>query len=299
MASVPTKIYLILSVSVCLWVVASKTALACPNVSGFVDFNCDGKIQIGFAGDSFVVGEGDPQGGGYVGRLAGGLSGVRVVGLGRDGFTSRRYFQKLKRELNRRGQSRTLRRLLSADLIVLDLGRNDFFDEADPELTIRYLTRLARLIRREVKKRYDYRPFIALLEAPPTRRSSQNFFIRDLGREITKLPDGIFDTYLELGQFPTSLISGDGIHPRPQGYRYLTDVLEQSFRGFLQRSFKARRPDRDRDGVFDLFERRRFGTSPRRRDTDQDGVSDFREIFGKRRNGSTNNQGGTLCECLD
>jgi hypothetical protein len=73
---------------------------------------------------------------------------------------------------------------------------------------------------------------------------------------------------------PYQYCGSDRIHPTSKGYEKLAQVLVKYVAVSYPVHVKALRKDRDEDGLYDIFERSRFGTDPHNTDTDGDGVSD-------------------------
>ena len=104
---------------------------ACPLVDGlYADWNCDQQFKITFTGDSIVQGVGDERNvnnGGYVLRLRRRL-GQNVVGFGIPGIHTDGLLRALQREFES-GNRDVIRKFKNADVIVIDVGRNDYWDE--------------------------------------------------------------------------------------------------------------------------------------------------------------------------
>jgi hypothetical protein len=56
-------------------------------------------------------------------------------------------------------------------------------------------------------------------------------------------------------------------------------IAAEYLKGPATLDMRRRRPDTDRDGVYDLIELRRLGTDPFVSDTDEDGLTDGQEMF--------------------
>ena len=85
--------------------------------------------------------------------------------------------------------------------------------------------------------------------------------------------------YLRFDTLNPALLSSDGLHPTSAGYDVLGDIARQYIIGDAQTRSEISRPDVDEDGIYDLFERKKFKTSPKIADTDADGLEDGAEVF--------------------
>ena len=86
----------------CCAVPMPDTALACPRIGPFIDYNCDTKSKIVFTGDSIVYGRGDidhHNHGGFVARLGERHPEASMVNIGVPGITSRRLLSGFKKNL--------------------------------------------------------------------------------------------------------------------------------------------------------------------------------------------------------
>ena len=116
-------------------------ALACPNVADLPDINCDGKAVIVVIGDSLVAGIGDTVNngsGGYVLRAQEKYPLASFYSYGVPGLRTTPLISRIKKAFANSTSSELAQNLLTADLVVLDLGRNDRWDFGLPEATLRY-----------------------------------------------------------------------------------------------------------------------------------------------------------------
>ena len=247
-------------------------------IDRLVDFNCDSQLKIAITGDSIVKGVGDDQRhtGGYVKRLINRFSNGTFANLGVPGSFSGALYRSYRRLLASPIVGPTKQKLSAADQIVIDIGRNDYFLEKPAAQTVRNIKRLSSFLRNYVRKESGIAPLVTIATLLPTTRDFQREFIDEVNQML--LVSGL-PTYLRFDLIDPLNISDDGIHPTPDGYKFIADVYENYLRGESDRRMSDQRPDSDKDGIYDLFEVRRFGTDAANADTDGDGKSDGKEVF--------------------
>lgn len=267
----------------CLGGVAFPAAtFACPLLSGLINFNCDKTLKITFIGDSIVSGVGDSNNGnkgGYVKRLKKRLPFAKVQEDGVPGITTGRMIKVLKSEFRKRRSSRFFRKAYGADLVIIDVGRNDYWSEnANPSTTARNIKRIVNISKRKLKKN-GVAPFVVAASMLPTNRGFQRSFIAGINSTLNRMASRRFHVNLPFDAMPNSLLAGDGLHPSSSGYVWLTDRIEDYIYGKLQSQMQKVREDSDADGIYDLFEKKKFKTSPNAIDSDGDGITDGEEVF--------------------
>jgi lysophospholipase L1-like esterase len=250
---------------------------ACPLVSGLPDTNCDGKIVVTVLGDSLVAGIGDSvhnNKGGYVIRAAEHFPDTTFYNLGEGGATATDLIFDLERAFSGRGHRKLLTAVSTADLIVVDVGRNDQWRFKTPLATRRNLKRVHDIIQSNVKSLTGHNSLVvtALLMIP--KRLRQAPWIGELNGLLRSSNRTYAPTDLRFDTVPKRYLSEDRIHPTSKGY----DKLASVFISYLTVNFPLHvrdiRPDRDHDGLYDEFETERYGTLPSRADTDGDGIRD-------------------------
>lgn len=258
-------------------------AFACPLVKRtMIDFNCNGKLKIAITGDSIVSGVGDEvyteKKSGYVLRL-GQLLRAKVTNLGIAGITSGGLLRAFMRNIDKERTSRLLR---DADIIIIDVGRNDYWlEDSSPEEVARNIERTIAFLRKKLKTRdLGVRPFFMVSTLIPTERSFQQPFVDQVNSALRRfnsreLPLHIFfDT-----NFSTSILSEDGLHPNAEGYDTIAIFLKRFLKNDAQIEIAKKRRDRDGDGAYNYFEKYWYHTDPRKKDTDGDGFWDGAEIY--------------------
>lgn len=254
----------------------------------FLDFNCDQKLNIIFIGDSIVYGVGDSVNkgkGGYVLRIQKkfprfSLDKVRITALGYPGITTQKLLAQIKqiyKNRKKRPFKRTFKRLSEADIIVIDVSRNDFWNNKPVEYSFNNIKRLVSFLQNNLPKLHDKDlVFISTSSLIPTSRSFQIPFIEELNKKLLKYP------YTRIKQkLNVNLLNSDGLHPSSMGYTSVADNIFSQLTN--QKKFKVEmellRPDSDGDGIPNLFEAHRYNTHYNFKDSDNDGLSDFDELF--------------------
>lgn len=271
---------MLLSLASCCLLAAP--ALACPAIDGMIDFNCDGRLKIAITGDSVVKGDGDSPArppGGYVTRLAERFPKASFVNLGIDGVTSFGLLRNFTQILGKGGTASLKRLVKEADLIIIDVGRNDYFQKHPASYTINNIERLVKLFRRKLADPAGSAPFVAISTLIPTTRSFQQPFVAEVNRFLITSRSPNLPVYIRLDGLPLSDINFDGIHPNSLGYDEIARIDAGYIRVKAQQQQRKLRRDADSDGIFDIFESKRYLTNPRAKDTDGDGLSDGDEIF--------------------
>ncbi len=253
---------------------------ACPLIRDkFIDYNCDQTFKITALGDSIVRGRGDSANGdqgGYVRRLE---RIATVSNLGENGQTTRGLLLSLKR-----GGKAINRGLKDADIIIVDVGRNDYFDYLAEEMTLEQIVRnIKRIGNLAAKKAANgdstKAPFVLTGPLIRVNRTDQNIYIGELNAVIRRFQARGLPAYLEFDEhFSKSNLNADNLHPTSIGYVEIFDYVKKFIRRDLQALLKANRPDADADGIYDLFEPI-YGMDPTNPDTDNDGTLDGEEVF--------------------
>lgn len=262
--------------------VTGRTSLACPAISGIPDFNCDEQLVVTVLGDSLVYGTGDAKNngkGGYVLRAQRKLKNITVNNGGVPGQNTRQLLGDLVDVFNKDRDPELKANLISSDIVVLDLGRNDRWFFGLPAATVRNLKRIASLINKQVNKSEGASPLVVKAVLMLPNRGSQGPWVKELNTLILKGSSGRDPADLRFDLVSKRLLGGDQIHPTSAGY----DKLAKTFVRYLTKALPPRmrklRVDADNDGIYDLFEPLRFGTSATLADSDGDGKSDGEEVF--------------------
>jgi lysophospholipase L1-like esterase len=279
-----------LAYSALLFLAASVTILgfgrptsACPLIEGLIDFNCDGRHTITGTGDSIVAGVGDELHGGrggYMERLESLFPSSEIRNLGYPGITTPQLLRFYKRLFKSRPESAEALAVGTADILIIDVGRNDYFNRNSSTLTVTTIRRLVSFLATETKKRFGLSPLIVTTILTPSTREFDKGFIEQVNMVALKTRSKRYlPAYLRFDLMSPTLLSEDGLHPSSAGFDVLGSLAEEYIRDDAQRRASALRRDRDSDGIFDLFENLRYATSPRIADTDADLLSDGEEVF--------------------
>lgn len=198
---------------------------------GLVDYNCDGKFKIAITGDSVVYGTGDKElgnRGGYPTRIRKSLpKGTKTVNLG---IYSIRTLQLLGRF-----QSGIYDKALkNADLLIIDLGRNDCLDGVPPKKTVRNLKRIVKYARNRESLNDQKPPFVLVgTQIPcPQRRTCVGRINESV---IAAGKKGGLPIILRFDKYPDSVISSDRIHPNSSGYQVIAKKVSKFIKGRLQK----------------------------------------------------------------
>lgn len=255
---------------------APELSHACPLISGLPDYNCDGELHITVVGDSLVHGTGDSKNGGqggYVLRAQEALPGITMHNFGYPGITTNALTLKVNRAFGKNGGSNLADALVKSDLIVIDVGRNDEWSKTYVETAIA-LKRLRNEIEYDVMEVTSRKPLVVTAVLMITRTIKKAAWITELNRYIAASNSRSTPADLRFDAVPWRLCGPDRIHPTSKGY----DRLARNFIRYITRSYPEHvatlRKDRDHDGLYDIFEKSRFGTDPLNPDSDGDGLLD-------------------------
>lgn len=257
-----------------------QNAYACPKIGGLIDYNCNQSIKIAITGDSIVKGVGGlPDEEGYVARLRELLPRATITDLGVAGVTSFRLLRAFKKLLSQKKEGETKIKTNDADIIIVDVGRNDFYSHGIPSLTVNNIRRLVKFLRTHVGADVQSPPYIIVSTLLPTARRFQQPFIDEVNRLLLKLSSPDFKVLVRFDYIDVELLSEDGLHPSPEGYIAMGNQLNYVIRKPLQKLISSRAKDRDRDGIADYFEVNRYKTDKLISDTDGDSYLDGVEVF--------------------
>ncbi len=273
-------LYLVASVAI---IGASRPAFACPLIGELIDFNCDGRHTITATGDSIVFGVGDElheNRGGYMQRLETLFPTSELHSLGYPGITTAQLLRFYKRLFKTRPEGPEALSIGTADILIIDVGRNDYFNRNSSTLTVTTIRRLVSFLTTETKKRFGFSPLIVTTILTPTAREFDKGFVEQVNMVALKTRTNKYlPAYLRFDLMSPALLSDDGLHPSSAGFDLLGILAEEYIRDDAQRRSSALRRDGDNDGIFDLFEKIRYGTSTQLADSDGDLLSDGEEVF--------------------
>lgn len=270
---------------------------ACQPMLRIIDFNCDGALKISAVGDSIAYGRGDTQhneGGGYLLRIR---SFIRRKGArgeigngGVPGVTTDQMIRRLKQEFTRPGLQPMEQTLKNSDVVIVDIGRNDFWQGVSAGTTARNIKRIAKMLQRNLKAQ-GVPPLVVIAALIPNTRTNlvneitQREFVARVNAALKMLNQKLYPVAVPFDNMPSGLLQQPprfdaGLHPTPKGYVYMARVLRKFLRSNGRNMMQAKRLDSDNDDVFDVCETRRFyKTDPFNPDTDGDTIPDGEEIY--------------------
>lgn len=263
--------------------ITPQLSSACPLQANLIDFNCDGIQKIALVGDSFTQGVGDVQrpNGGYFVRLTEAIPEATVVRYAVPGVTTARLLSLLKRRVPDMASGPAENNLIDSDVLIIDVGRNDFYSENSPPTTVKNIKRIVSYLSSALAARGNrIPPVIAVASLLPTKRTFQRFFITYVNDLMSEQRSNSLPVFLRFDKLSKTYVSSDGLHPNSAGYTKMAQVIRNYLSGKGTQRASALRPDQDGDGVYDLFETTIFGTSTSSSDTDSDGFTDYEELFG-------------------
>lgn len=228
------------AVLVCLMIPAASHAL-CAASSGYPDIRCDGTVRVAVIGDSLVAGFGDTTNsnrGGYVLRTAKTLPQFSFTNLGKLGLKTAPLFRDLSVKLAVGQENSRKDAIFNADIVILDLGRNDRWLFGTPFETFQRLKRTAKLITKRAVENGVTPPLIVTAVLMLPNRGSQGPWVKELNKLILKSTTLQYPSDLRFDLVSKRLLSADQIHPTPAGYKalaaklreYLVDVLPARIR---------------------------------------------------------------------
>lgn len=251
-------------------------ASACPLVSDLPDFNCDGEIVISVVGDSLVYGTDDSENqgkGGYVLRAQEALPGVTFYNFGIPGITTSALTSRIDRAFGKEGGGRLAEALVKSDMVVIDVGRNDEWSKSAPE-TAAALKKLRSQIEDNVSEVSGSNPLVVTAVLMITRTVKKAAWIAELNKYIAASSTKASPADLRFDAVPWQLCGADRIHPTSKGYQRLSKIFVKYVTQVYPEHVRSLRKDRDGDGLYDVYEKSKFGTDPLNPDTDGDGLLD-------------------------
>ena len=255
---------------------------ACPLKGNLIDRNCDQQLRINATGDSIVSGRGDEindNRGGYVKRLSSRFRSAQVQNIGVSGITSMDLLQGYITNLSKEKVGKTKKKIEACDYLIIDVGRNDYFSKVEPGITVRNIARIVKYLRNYLRKTSQAEPVIGVATLLPTTRAYQKPFVDEVNRLLLKFNSKALPVHLRFDRVSPDLISEDGLHPTSAGFSVMTEIVTRFIKEEGQTLAVSGRVDKDLDGVYDVFEKRKFQTDPTNEDTDNDGLADGLELF--------------------
>jgi lysophospholipase L1-like esterase len=219
---------------------APAWAQNCPNLGQYLDLDCDGELTVAVLSDSLGAGVGDeeygssgPTGGGYITRAALLLPEVNFINLSVAGMSARKRLTQTSKALSPDGSGALRNGLLAADLVIIDLGRNDRWDFKPAKSTARNLQRLAQVINEQSVVLRAVSPQVVTTVLMIPNRGAQAPWVQELNVLIRKSNSPTSPADLRFDRVDKRLLNEDQIHPTAEGYRAMAKVLVRYLRSRL------------------------------------------------------------------
>ena len=206
---------------------------------GIPDLNCDGEIQIVVMGDSLVFGFGDTKNknkGGYITRARKAMPNVLIQNLGFQGLNTEGLLSIIKAAFDDDTSLKVKAALISADVIVLDLGRNDRWLFGEPVTAVKNLVDAGKSIQAEVKKITKIAPLVVNAVIMLPNRGAQGPWVKDFNALVQKTNTALRPADLRFDLVSKRLLGKDQIHPTSKGY----DALASTFVKYLKKKLPTR-----------------------------------------------------------
>ena len=227
-------------------------ALACPVIGPIPDYNCDGQLIISVIGDSFVSGVGDNTGLGYVGRTQNNVTNIEFRNLGTAGLKVSTLTSNLKKRFATQPNFKAA--LIQADVVVLDLGRNDRWAFGTPKATYLQLQKIAKNIQTLTKNSGVVSPVVVTAALMLPNRGSQGPWVKELNTLILAGGTTTNPHDLRFDLVSKRLLTADQIHPTAAGHTALAATFQKYIKGKLAKRLAKLRPDLNNNGTYDFFE---------------------------------------------
>ena len=209
-------------------------AQECSVVNLIPDFNCDKYVQVTVLGDSLVYGFGDTKNsnkGGYVLRAQKKFPDLTLTNVGVQGLNSQQLLNNVQDAFDSDVEtSRLLNTIVSSDVVILDLGRNDKWlygagDTNGVSDTFKRLQSIADTIRTKTKLLTGKSILVVTSVLYLPNRGAQGPFVKELNKYIAKSNTASKPADLNFSGVSKRLIGTDQIHPTSKGYDALAKVF--------------------------------------------------------------------------
>jgi lysophospholipase L1-like esterase len=206
---------------------ATHASAECTIAEGLPDLNCDGVVNVVALGDSFVTGFGDRKlrgNGGYIVRTQNRLSHVTLKAHGVRGLRTGALLKRVRSAFNGSDYQELATDLLAADLVTIDIGRNDRWLFAPPKKAYRNLKRIRTLIQDSIALEQSSYAVVTLAVLMLPNRGSQGPWVAELNEHIIRSHSNATPADLRFDKVSKRLLSADNLHPNSRGYKALSKV---------------------------------------------------------------------------
>jgi lysophospholipase L1-like esterase len=210
------------------WLFTIAAASACPDVGRLSDYNCDGKAVVVAYGDSLVYGFGDKENenhGGYVLRAQQQLPEATCINEGVMGLRTGAMLSRLRKAFKNPETSALAQNFLQADVIILDVGRNDFWLFESPSVTLRNIKRARDLLVNSIRALGYPAPLVVTAVLMYPNRTDQGMWVKELDKLLVKSGTPEFPADLRFDKVSKKLLRKDNIHPNSKGYQAMANDL--------------------------------------------------------------------------
>ena len=204
-----------------------KAFSQCTTDENLPDRNCDGVVTVVALGDSFVTGFGDRKlrgNGGYVVRAQARLPTSTLKAHGVAGLRTGALLKRIRSAFNGSGYEDMLADILTADLVTIDIGRNDRWLFGPPQKAYRNLKRIQSLLANTVSELQGTSPVVTIAVLMLPNRGSQGPWVAELNEFIKASHSTSSPADLRFDRVSKRLLSSDNLHPSSKGYRALAKV---------------------------------------------------------------------------
>jgi lysophospholipase L1-like esterase len=223
-----------------------------------------------------VYGVGDVRNngqGGYVLRIAQKFPDASFDNRGTPGEEARRVIGIIQDTFKGTGDTSFASSLTQSDIVILDIGRNDWWKFRPAIATWRNLKRLRETIQSAVNSLTGHKPLVVTAQLMGANRTGQGTWVTELNSYIAANNTLTAPADLRFNAVSKKLLI-DRVHPSSLGYDAIAKILYTYLTQTISKHVSAFRPDRDHDGLYDEYEAEKYGTSPNNPDTDGDGILD-------------------------
>lgn len=187
-------------------------------------------MRIGFFGDSFVAGIGDPSGSGWVGRLAD-ACGFTAVNYGVGGDTSADVLDRWRKQADAD----------KLDRLVFSFGANDCLLTERKRITVGQVDRLKNAKAIMMAARVHW-PVLFISPLPIAGDSAATNRIGEMARQLATVAQingaayvNIFSEVKDNPEWTGEALAADGAHPAAGGYAHVAELIKDhpAWQGWL------------------------------------------------------------------